>query len=354
MALSQKKIAVIDFDIPQLLNNKIFNPEDAYKVSHTLLPFCFLYEQAKSQGIELVTPDIFLNLKDKPTNALMVSSLVTPFTEKLIAAGAKPLIIICLESPFIATRFYLGLKKYSSWFKYSIMFSGMQRHLSAKTFYSQMFMPSVYNPENFKPLPFSEKKYITMISGNKRIGNWKKDILLKLYYGLNVREIYGMRQEVINFFADTGRFDLYGTGWNRGGRSPQATANINKVYRGLVDDKLPVLSQYKFTFCFENSVFPGYLTEKIFDAMFAGSVPVYLGAPDILQLLPHNTFVDMSNFKSLKELDSFLCSMTEEVYMEYMENIKKFLESSEYKKYDYKELNNQILGILQKEFLVGK
>lgn len=353
MDQNQEKIVVLDFDTPQLFNNKIFIPEEAVKVHHTILPVCYLHDQARAQGIRFMTQDVFFNLATKPKNALLMSGLITPYTQKLIAAGAKPTILTCQESPFIATKFYLNLKKYSGWFKNSIVFSGMKTHLSPKTAYRQMFFPTVYNPENFKPLSFSQKKYLTMISGNKRMGNWKKDILLKLFYGFGIKEIYSLRQEVINFFAENGRFDLYGIGWDRGGAKPEDTANINKVYRGPVADKLPVLSQYKFTFCFENTIFPGYVTEKIFDAMFAGSVPVYLGAPDVLQILPKDTFVDMRNFKSLKQLDLFLSAMTESVYIGYLENIKKYLQSPKYRKFDYKEFNTQVLNILQEDFARG-
>ena len=37
------------------------------------------------------------------------------------------------------------------------------------------------------------------------------------------------------------------------------------------------LQNYKFNLCFENSSYPGYLTEKLFDAYNAGCVPIYWG-----------------------------------------------------------------------------
>jgi hypothetical protein len=280
-----------------------------------------------------------------------MSNLVTPYTERLIQAGAEPVILTCQESPFIATRFYLNLKKYSGQFKYSFVFSGMKKHLSPKTVYMQMFFPEIYDPENRKPLPFSQKKYLTMIAGNKRISNWKKNLLLKLFYGFGVREIYSLRQEIINFFADGKKFDLYGVLWDRGGATALETENIKKVYRGTVAEKLPVLSQYKFTFCLENSVFPGYVTEKIFDVLFAGSVPLYLGAPDITDFVPKNCFIDLRDFKSFRNLDLFLTSMSENTYSEYLQNGQRFLQSPEYQKFNHQKFNKQIIGILQKEFV---
>lgn len=41
--------------------------------------------------------------------------------------------------------------------------------------------------------------------------------------------------------------------------------------------KLKVLSEYKFSLCYENSSYPGYVTEKLLHAKVAGTVPIYWG-----------------------------------------------------------------------------
>ena len=51
--------------------------------------------------------------------------------------------------------------------------------------------------------------------------------------------------------------------------------------------KQQAISNYLFHFSFENSYEPGYVTEKVFDALIAGIVPVYLGpSDDCKRLLP--------------------------------------------------------------------
>ncbi|WP_285818257.1 glycosyltransferase family 10 domain-containing protein [Helicobacter bilis] len=58
---------------------------------------------------------------------------------------------------------------------------------------------------------------------------------------------------------------------------------------GNVDDKIEWLKSYKFNLCFENSSYPGYLTEKLFDAFLAGCVPIYWGDTSLrVHKTPHN------------------------------------------------------------------
>lgn len=54
--------------------------------------------------------------------------------------------------------------------------------------------------------------------------------------------------------------------------------HLNNV-GGPVTDKLSFVRNYKFTISFENSSYPGYTTEKIFEPMLVNSIPVYWGNP---------------------------------------------------------------------------
>jgi hypothetical protein len=49
--------------------------------------------------------------------------------------------------------------------------------------------------------------------------------------------------------------------------------------------KRNAIGRYLFNMAFENSIEPGYITEKAFDALVAGSVPVYLGDHENLRAL---------------------------------------------------------------------
>ena len=52
------------------------------------------------------------------------------------------------------------------------------------------------------------------------------------------------------------------------------------------ETKLAVISRYRFTLAFENSIARDYVSEKFFDPLIVGSVPVYLGAPNVDDYAP--------------------------------------------------------------------
>ena len=63
------------------------------------------------------------------------------------------------------------------------------------------------------------------------------------------------------------------------------TCNNVGYYAPRGDDFFDWVSDYKFMICFENSLGSGYLTEKIFTAYAAGTVPIYWGDQSNFDLL---------------------------------------------------------------------
>ena len=51
-------------------------------------------------------------------------------------------------------------------------------------------------------------------------------------------------------------------------------------------EKLCVLRKYKYTIVVENSMQRDYVTEKIYDAMLSGAIPIYIGAPNLHMFTP--------------------------------------------------------------------
>jgi hypothetical protein len=133
-------------------------------------------------------------------------------------------------------------------------------------------------------------------------------------------ELYSKRREIARWFGCNGILDLDTFG---------VPAMPVPNYRGRAVDKLETLAQDRFALCLENDSHPiwsrGYVTEKIFDCFYAGTVPVYLGAADIERHIPRECFIDFRTFDSLADLDLFLSAMTEDQFLGYQTAIAEFL-----------------------------
>lgn len=88
-----------------------------------------------------------------------------------------------------------------------------------------------------------------------------------------------------------------------------------------VQTKRATISRYRFCLAFENSIAPDYVTEKLFDAFLAGTVPVYLGAPNVAEFAPDNSYVDATQFTSPADLADYLRHLVEtpEAYAAYLD-----------------------------------
>ena len=63
--------------------------------------------------------------------------------------------------------------------------------------------------------------------------------------------------------------------------------------------KREAISNYMFYLAFENSIETGYVTEKLFDGLIAGTVPIYLGSTvEARKLIPHpKSVIFLDDFK---------------------------------------------------------
>jgi hypothetical protein len=87
------------------------------------------------------------------------------------------------------------------------------------------------------------------------------------------------------------------------------------------ESKLETIARYRFTLAFENSVSQDYVTEKFFEPLIAGSVPVYLGAPNIAEFSPaDHCFINVADFQGPAHLAGYLQLLTEhpELYERYL------------------------------------
>ena len=185
----------------------------------------------------------------------------------------------------------------------------------------KIFKVCVPQPRQFPEVPkvpFIQKKLLVNISMNKR--------------SHHPRELYSARCDVIRYFErkHPDSFDLFGPMWDKPPtlleRCVPWMRQIYPSYRGVVSNKWDVMPYYRFSICYENiRDEPGYVTEKIFDSMRCGCVPIYWGAPNIHDYVNADAFIDRRQFKTNAELDCYLSNMTQHEYERFQDAIRSYL-----------------------------
>ncbi|CAG7821812.1 unnamed protein product [Allacma fusca] len=83
---------------------------------------------------------------------------------------------------------------------------------------------------------------------------------------------------------------------------------------------------YKFYLSFENTLCTDYVTEKFFNALATGMVPIVYGGANYSQHAPKGSYIDARSFSSMKELASYLLNLDkyDKLYLKYFQWKKHF------------------------------
>ncbi|MEJ8755698.1 glycosyltransferase family 10 [Pontibacter sp. H259] len=331
----QQKVVVLDVD-PRLLPDGYIFTEDCRKTSPGMGIFYHLNILLQKAGIQTITATTYLSdtTAYQNYNCYLVSDMQTPNTDQLLAIGVRPAILYSLESPNVAVYFYANLKKLSAKYSYTFLFEGFRRFTNPATQFRALHWPNVP-----VPLPdltdWENRGFLTMVAANKHKYT-AGSLQAKLYtYYLKHKnayphnhDLYQKRLQAILYFSRNPGFRLYGTGWHEQNNLPDLYFNAaQKAGATPVTDKLETLNKFKYSLCFENCSYPSYITEKVFDCFFSGTIPVYLGAPDITAYIPANCFIDFRNFNDFRELEVHLQELTTQQAYDYLSAARAFLES---------------------------
>lgn len=105
-----------------------------------------------------------------------------------------------------------------------------------------------------------------------------------------------------------------------------------------VKSKLEFLPKFKFNLCFENSTYPGYLTERLYEALCAKTIPIYWGSGTAGLDFNPKAFLNWHDYKNDEEFIKAIIELdqNEEKYMEmYMQPM--FNNNEKKNKYFYDE-----------------
>jgi len=148
------------------------------------------------------------------------------------------------------------------------------------------------------------------------------------------------------------------------GKSMNNMASIDSLYQGDIwNSKRLFLGEYKFTIAFENYSYPGYQTEKLYDAMREFSLPIYCGDPNVANIFDTKSFLDYNSFvphkpkKIINLLEQYsqpdFKDIRPQFYNDPVTRIKRKLKSigrqikmkSQFNRFDYELLIDKIIEI---------
>lgn len=309
-----------------LTQNRIF--ETSLHRDNCLDRFAKLKHAMQEEGYDLSTHDI---------NGIDASEIViyaANMPKRLpINKHIKKSYLILSESPFIRPdNFDVEKHKY-----FNKVFTWADELVDGKKYIKLNYAHAF--PEHIDMNLSNKKKLCVLIASNKKPKPALPDNLL-------ARDLYSERESAIRWFEANHLhdFDLYGIGWdaycfsgskrvlNRVPLLPRVAQKLiggsYPSYKGMIKHKKPVMGRYKFSICYENCKdISGYVTEKIFDSFFAACVPVYLGADNVAQFIPKNTFIDKREFHNYDDLYWYLKSISDVDYFRYLQNIQAYLNS---------------------------
>lgn len=320
-------------------DNLFSSPQNDFVNEESSSPLLRLKNYLLKKKIEIHTADYLLN-NNYPSHQSdyyafnRVDNYRKLYERKNVAIKS----FMMMEPPAVAPHLYKALPELSKYF------SEIYLHNTDGDGYSLKNIDVTKLRKLYWPQPYKDVLKV----------NWNKTDRLHKIVVINGNhlprsfhnELYSKRIEAMVSLADFNIVDLYGRGWEKwwSYRSMWAPyfknyKKLMSIYRGECDSKYEILSQYKFSLCFENMVMKGYLTEKIFDCIYAGTIPLYLGASNIESLVPSEVYIDCRQFKSWYELKMKLESMAENDISKMREAGRAFLGSAQGLKY-YNSLIN--------------
>lgn len=341
MTHDRPKTVYVDPSYKTYYEDRLFDHTDpVLNRDDTLAPFIRMRAALEQQGVAVHTADRLLQRESQEQACDYYSLGVLENYEKLQACDDVRLqAFVVFEPPVVAPQLYRELPQLTAAFERVYVHNTEGDGYSLKGV-DQSRLRKLYWPQPHKDvlLPFwnqgDRQRRMVMINGNHKPVSFEG-------------ELYSKRIEALAALARFGKVDLYGRGWERWWSRNSLwlpywrhRGALMSVYKGACQSKYEVLSSYEYALCFENMVMKGYVTEKIFDCLYAGTIPLYLGATDISELIPEDTYIDCRQFTSWEQMQEILMKMQTEQIRSIKEAGRAFLQSEQGLKY-----YNSLLGI---------
>jgi hypothetical protein len=355
----------IDPPSHHFLGDRLFDPSMIPYVGDDLnAPHRAVRDHFESRGVTVHTADRLLHEPVGGARKLYVSlgqiDLYRRLSQRSDTVASA---FVAFECPIVEPSIYREFPSLARHFRRVVSWAppeALERFTGGPVTTERFFWPQAYEAVHEALWARSDRCFLVMINSNK---------LPRLWW----RELYTERLRAIEFFHRFGEIDLYGPNWDRTpvrvgrGWIPRPVRRTQRwllgrwrrlrphplyaaaaaASKGRAPSKSETLSRYTFALCFENMAMEGWITEKIFDCFFAGTVPIYLGAPDVLRWIPRETFVDMRDFDGYEALRDHLHGLGEADVQGYREAARRFVASPAFERFHVRAWVDRFRGFFR-------
>lgn len=346
--------------------DRLFEPDAApFGGDQLMRPYTHLREVLRARGVEVHTADALPVSPGGPVAYVSIGNLSR--YEALASRGGIMLsAFFAMECPVIDPRLYRALARVQRHFRriYSWSTSAALRpYVGADLSLHRFFWPQSFESVHESLWARADRKFLVMMQGNKMPALDRGSLFLE-------------RLRALEHFSQANEVDLYGREWDQppyrvghpripatflrferhlrhwwGSLRPDPLMTAaRRAWRGPARSKAQTLSGYTFAICFENMALEGWITEKIFDCFFTGTIPLYLGAPDIQDLVPVDCFVDVRRFPTYADLADYVRSLGTEHKKRYREAAREYLGSPAFARFSKQAFAEMFVTMLEHDF----
>ena len=118
----------------------------------------------------------------------------------------------------------------------------------------------------------------------------------------------GARMDMLKELQRIMDVETYGTLFN----NPLGPKKNKRIFYKILQiysdykSKIDEMANYKFNFCPENSLFPGYYTEKCFHAKLSGCIPIYFADSHVSKDFRKESFINMYDYLEFEKLAKYI------------------------------------------------
>jgi hypothetical protein len=328
------------FNQNALFESRRFDSGSHSPNGHWVDCFAEVYREGKSSNIIFGTEDVLP--KETADVLIYMAQPDSPkdvFLQKQRCPSQKA--VLLLMETALGAQYSLSPRNHAA---YDAVFTYVSPLVDDKRYF--LYPPRAYYRHRITTgLPFAQRR-IGCLVGTNRVGSDGSFPLRTGVFAMKKGWRFSLRDwidyvfcpgELIRYRAEVGRacatyghdgFDIFGEGWDL---LPETRA----VCLGIPNEStLKYIGKYRYYFAFENHTGKyGLISERIWDALWGDTVPVYRGHTGIHEFVPSDCYVDAQQFKSPKEMLDRLYRTPESTWETYHTAGRDFIRSKSVEKF---------------------